>query len=305
MTRKTGLLYGVGAYVWWGLSPGYFPLLLPAGALEVLGHRIMWTAVLMVAVLMLIGRLGDLRTLTGRTWLQLLAASVLISVNWGTYIFAATHGHVVDAALGYFITPLVSVALGVVVLRERIGRWQLMALALAAAAVVVLSVAVGGPPIIALTLAASFGTYGLVKRVVDADPRVSVAVESLLALPAAGGYLIALQVLGTAHFVNLGAWHALLMVLAGPVTAIPLLLFAAAAQRLPLVTLGLLFYLNPGLQMAWGVLVGHEPMPTARWIGFGLIWAALVVLTIDAIRQRAVESTDEAVDFVVPESSCR
>jgi chloramphenicol-sensitive protein RarD len=300
---RSGLLYGVGAFVWWGLSPGYFPLLVPAGALEVLAHRIIWTAVLMVVVLVFIRRLGDLRRLNRRTWLQLLAASALISVNWGTYIYAATHGHVVDAALGYFINPLVSVALGVVVLRERIGRWQLVALALAAVAVVVLTAEVGGPPVIALTLATSFGVYGLVKKIVDADPRVSVAVESLLALPLAGGYLVALQVLGAAHFVNLGAWHMVLMLLAGPVTAIPLLLFAAAAQRLPLVTLGLLFYLNPGLQMAWGVLIGHEPMPAARWIGFSLIWLALVVLTVDALRQRVEESVDETVDLVESQSS--
>ena len=305
MTPKSGLLYGVGAYVWWGLSPGYFPLLLPAGALEVLAHRIVWTAVLMVAVLIAVRRLADLRRLSRRTWLQLTAASALISINWGTFIYAATHGHVVDAALGYYINPLVSVALGVFVLRERIGRWQLAALVIAAGAVVVLTAEVGAPPLIALTLAASFGVYGLVKRVVAADPRVSVAVESLLALPLAGGYLVALHILGAAHFVNLGAGHAVLMLLAGPVTAIPLLLFAAAAQRLPLVTLGLLFYLNPGLQLVWGVAVGHEPMPVGRWIGFALIWTALVILTIDALRNRPAESVPGGVDAATPESSSR
>jgi len=194
VTRNAGLLYGVGAYLWWGLSPGYFPLLLPAGALEVLAHRIVWTAVLMVVVLVVVRRFGDLRRRSRRTWLQLLSASALISVNCGTYIHAA-------------------------VLRERIGRWQLLALALAAVAVVVLTAERGGPPIIALTLATSFAVYGLVKRVVDADPRVSVAVESLLALPVAGGYLVALQVLGTAQFVGLGGGHTVLMLLAGPGSA--------------------------------------------------------------------------------------
>jgi chloramphenicol-sensitive protein RarD len=310
-TRRSGLLYGAGAYVWWGLCPGFFPLLLPAGPLEVLAHRYLWTAVFLLIVLAFARRLGDLRRLSRRTWLLLVAASALIGVNWGTYIFAVTHGHVIDAALGYFINPLVSVALGVVILRERIRRLQLVALAVAVAAVVVLTAEVGGPPIIALALATSFGVYGLVKKVVTADPRVTVAVESVVALPVVGGYLIALQVLGQAHFVGLGGGHALLMVLAGPVTAIPLLFFAAAAQRMPLITLGLLQYLNPGLQMAWGVLIGHEAMPVARCVGFALIWAALAVLTIDALRLRRsggpaeAESADENVDWTESESSSR
>lgn len=284
--RRAGLACGVGAYVWWGLCPGFFPLLLPAGSLEVLAHRYVWTAVFLVLVLLAARRLGDLRRLSRRTWLLLAAASALIGINWGTYIFAVTHGHVVDAALGYFVNPLVSVALGVVILRERIRRLQLVALAIAVAAVAVLTAQLGGLPVIALALATSFGVYGLVKKVVSADPPISVAVESLLALPLAGGYLVVLQVIHHAHFVGLGAGHTTLMVLAGPVTAIPLLLFAAAAQRLPLITLGLLQYLNPGLQMAWGVFVGHEPMPMARWVGFALIWGALAVLTLDGLRRR-------------------
>jgi chloramphenicol-sensitive protein RarD len=285
-----------------GIVPRVFPLLLPAGSVEVLAHRYVWTAVFLVVVLIVARRLGDLRRLSGRTWLLLAAASTLIGINWGTYIFAVTHGHVVDAALGYFINPLVSVALGVFILRERIRRLQLVALAGAVAAVAVLTAQVGGLPVIALVLATSFGVYGLVKKVVAADPRVSVAVESLLALPIVGGYLIALQIAGDAHFIGLGAGHAALMVLAGPVTAIPLLLFAAAAQRLPLITLGLLQYLNPGLQMAWGVFVGHEPMPTARWVGFALIWAALVVLTLDGLKRRAQETSDDDVDLLASKS---
>jgi chloramphenicol-sensitive protein RarD len=303
--RKPGLLYGAGAYIWWGLCPGFFPLLAPAGSIEVLAHRIVWSAVFLVLVLAVARRLGDLKRLTLRTWLQLLAASALISVNWGTYIYAVTHGHVIDAALGYFINPLVSVALGVLVFRERITRWQLLALAIAVAAVVVLTAEVGAPPYIAVVLAFSFGLYGLVKKVVQADPRVGVAVETLLALPVAGGYLITLEVLGHSHFGHNGAGHVLLLLLAGPVTAIPLLLFAAAAQRLPMVTLGLLFYLNPGLQMAWGVLVGHEPMPVGRWIGFALIWLALVVFTLDALRRKPAVKRPQSVDSAVSQSSSR
>lgn len=299
------MLFGVGAFTWWGLCPGYFPLLLPAGSLEVLAHRIVWSAVCLALVLLVARRFGDLRRLSGRTWLQLLAASALVSANWGTYIYAATHGHVVDAALGYFINPLLTVALGVLALRERISRWQLAALAIAVVAVGVLTIGVGGPPYIAIALATTFALYGLVKKVVAADPRVSVAVETFLALPLAGGYLIALQVLGQAHFVEHGTVHAVLLLLAGPVTAVPLLLFAAAAQRLPLVTMGLLFYLNPALQMAWGVLIGHEPMPVTRWVGFGLIWLALAVMTVGTLRKKSRSEFLEGVDSAAAGSSSR
>ncbi len=302
---RSGLLYGAGAYIWWGLCPGFFLLLLPAGAPEVLAHRIVWSALLLLLVLAVARRLGDLRRLPRRTWLQLLGAAVLISVNWGTYIFAVTTGHVVDAALGYFINPLVSVLLGVLVFRERINRWQAAALVLALVAVVILTVELGAPPYIAVVLALSFGVYGLIKKVVRADPRVSVAVETLLALPFAAGYVIMLEVLGQGNFLNHGTWHALLLLLAGPVTAVPLLLFAAAAQRLPMVTLGLLFYLNPGLQMAWGVLIGHEPMPVGRWIGFALIWVALVIMTVGALRKKPAEFRADFVDQAETESSSR
>ncbi len=166
------MLYGAGAYIWWGLCPGFFLLLLPAGAPEVLAHRIVWSALFLLLVLAVARRLGDLRRLTLRTWLQLLAASVLIAINWGTYIYAVTTGHVVDAALGYFINPLVSVLLGVLVFRERINRWQATALVLALIAVAILTAELGAPPYIAVILALSFGVYGLVKKVVQADPRV-------------------------------------------------------------------------------------------------------------------------------------
>jgi chloramphenicol-sensitive protein RarD len=303
--RRSGVLFGVGAFAWWGLCPGFFPLLLPAGSLEVLAHRIVWSAICLLLVLVVARRLGDLRRLSGRAWLLLAAASALISVNWGVYIYAATHGHVVDAALGYFINPLVTVAIGVLVFRERIGRWQLVALALAVVAVVVLTAEVGTPPYIAVALAATFALYGLVKKVVVADPRVSVAVETLLALPLAGGYLITLQVLGQGHFAGYGTGHAILLTLAGPVTAVPLLLFAAGAQRLPLITMGLLFYLNPALQMAWGVLVGHEPMPVGRWVGFALIWVALGVMTVGSFRRKSVDEIPRDVESAAPGSPSR
>jgi chloramphenicol-sensitive protein RarD len=303
--KSGGLLYGVGAYAMWGLFPAFFPLLKPAGAVEVLAHRIVWTFVLMAVVIAVVRRLGDIRAITARTWILLVCASALIAANWGIYIYAVNNGHVVDAALGYFINPLVSVVLGLLVFRERLNRTQVIAVAVAVVAVAVLTVEAGVLPVIGLGLALSFGLYGAVKKVVPTDPRVSVGVEAAVAAPVAIAYLAVLQITGHAQFANHGAGHIALMILSGPVTALPLLLFAAAAQRVPLVTLGLVFYLTPAMQMSWGVLIGHEPMPAARWLGFALIWLALVVFTVDAVRRKLGRRIPESVDLVGPESSSR
>jgi chloramphenicol-sensitive protein RarD len=273
----------------WGLFPAFFPLLKPAGAFEILAHRIVWCFVLMVVVVAAVRRLGDLRAITPRTWLLLTIASALISVNWVIYIYAVNNGHVVDAALGYFINPLVTVALGLVVFRERLNFAQCAALVIAIGAVAVLTVEVGALPVIGLGLALSFGLYGAVKKVVPTDPRVSVGVEAAIATPFALVFLVLLQLRAEATFTEHGGGHIVLMLMAGVLTALPLLFFAAAAQRLPMVTLGLLFYLTPAMQLTWGVLVGHEPMPPARWFGFGLIWLALAVFTVDALVRARVD----------------
>lgn len=265
------------------MFPVFFPLLQPATAPEVLAHRMVWTVVFMAVVLIAVGRVSDLRLINGRTWLLLACASILISINWFIFVYAVNNGHVVDAALGYFINPLVSVLFGVVIFGERLNRAQSAAVLIALAAIIVLSVEVDATPLIGIGLALSFGLYGVVKKVVTTDPRVSVAVEAGIAAPLAVAFLVVLQANGHGQFTNHGPGHAALVVLSGPLTAIPLLMFAAAAQRLPLVTLGLLTYLNPALQMTWGILVRHEPMPPARWIGFGLIWVALVVFSADAV----------------------
>lgn len=277
-----GLLYGLGAYGSWGVFPAFFPLLKPAGPTEILAHRVLWTVLLMGAVLAFGRRWGDIRRISARTWLLLACASALISTNWLIYIYAVNSGHVVDAALGYFINPLVSVLLGAAIFAERLNRVQGVAVAIAAAAVVLLATGMGGSPVIALGLALSFALYGAVKKVVPVDPRVSVAMETAIAAPFALGYLVMLQHSGHSQFANHGAGHVALMLLCGPVTAIPLLFFAAAAQRLPLVTIGLLQYLTPSMQMTWGLVVGNEPMSATRWAGFGLIWLALAVFTVDA-----------------------
>ncbi|WP_099037532.1 EamA family transporter RarD [Mycobacterium neglectum] len=286
--RTSGLLFGIGAYAMWGVFPAFFPLLKPAGAVEVLAHRIVWTCLLMVVVIAAARRLRDIRAITPRVWLLLVCASALISVNWGIYIYAVNNGHVVDAALGYFINPLVTVALGLLVFRERLNRAQFTALAIALVAVLVFTVEVGAPPVIGIGLALSFALYGAVKKVVPTDPRVSVGVEAAVAAPFALAYIAVLEGGGPGTFTDFGAGHIALLVLSGAITALPLLLFAAAAQRLPLVTMGLLFYLTPAMQLTWGVFVGHEPMPPARWLGFALIWLALMVFSADALwRARA------------------
>ncbi|MGN7132997.1 EamA family transporter RarD [Rhodococcoides corynebacterioides] len=284
-TTTVGTAAGVSAYGLWGLFPAYFGLLSFAGALEVLAHRIVWTLVLMTVVMAVLGRLGTLRGLSLRAWAVVASASAFIAINWGTYIYAVSSGRVVEAALGYFVNPLVSVLLGVVIFRERLARSQIAALVLAAIAVVVLTVDYGRPPIIALTLALSFACYGVMKKIVPLEPTTSLTAEGLVAAPVAVVFLVWLGVSGGVGAFSEGPWHAALLLTAGPVTAVPLLLFGVAAQKIPLVTLGLLQYLTPGLQMAWGVLVLHEDMPASRWVGFALIWCALVVFTVGSIRR--------------------
>ena len=305
--RTSGLLYGIGAYAMWGVFPAFFPLLMPASALEVLSHRIVWTCVLMVFVIAVARRLRDIRAITPRVWLLLVCASALISINWGIYIYAVNNGHVVDAALGYFINPLVTVVLGLLIFRERLNRAQLIALVIAVVAVVVLTVEVGAPPFIGLGLALSFGLYGAVKKVVPTDPRVSVGVEAAVAAPLALAYIVVLERGGPGTFTDFGPGHIALLILSGIVTALPLLLFAAAAQRVPLVTMGLLFYLTPAMQLTWGVLVAHEPMPPARWLGFALIWLALLVFSVDALwRSRTPPRPENDLEGrETPDSSAR
>ncbi|WP_433265966.1 EamA family transporter RarD [Actinosynnema sp. CS-041913] len=279
-----GVAFGVGAYVIWGIVPAYWPLLAPAGAVEILAHRIAWSLLVMVLITAVLGRWAGLRTLSRRGWLMVTGASVLIAVNWGVYIHAVNTGHVVESALGYFINPLVSVLLGVVVLREKLRGAQFAAIAIAVVAVVVLAVDYGRLPWISLTLACSFGLYGLLKKTVPLDATASLTAESIVLAPIAVGYLLWLGPAGT--FLDHGAGHALILASAGVVTAIPLMLFGAGARRIPLITMGMLQYLAPILQFSWGVFVKHEPMPPSRWFGFALVWAALVVFTVDALRSR-------------------
>jgi chloramphenicol-sensitive protein RarD len=293
---RRGLLFGVAAYALWGLFPLYWPLLEPAGAVEILAHRVVWS-MLTMAVIVVAGRqLPAVRAIfADRRALGLLTvAAVVIAVNWGTYIWGVNNGRVVETSLGYFINPLVTVLMGVVVLKERLRRWQWVAIGIAAAAVVGLTVEYGHPPWVALTLAFSFGTYGLAKKQAGVDAVESLTFETLVLVPIALGYLIWLG--GSGNFVGHGVGHGLLLASLGIVTAIPLLCFGAAAIRVPMTTLGLLQYLAPLLQFLLGVTVLDEHMSPMRWAGFGLVWVALVMFTVEAgqYRRRQARLVTEA-----------
>ncbi|GAA4725469.1 EamA family transporter RarD [Isoptericola chiayiensis] len=285
---RWGLPLGLGAFLLWGAMPLFFPLLEPAGALEIIAHRIVWSLVFCLVLLAATRSLeAFVAVLRNPRALGLFAiASALIIVNWTTYVYAVLTGHVLDAALGYFINPLLTVLLGIVVLRERLRPAQWVALGLGAAAVVVISTGVGGLPWISLVLAGAFGLYSLVKnrvgRGVDALP--GLAAETAVATPFALAFLGWLAVTGAGTFSIQGTGHALLLMACGVVTGLPLLLFSAAARRLPLSVVGMLQYLTPVLQFLLGLLVFDEHMPTTRWVGFALVWVALVVLTVDATR---------------------
>ncbi|GAA2720615.1 EamA family transporter RarD [Actinocorallia aurantiaca] len=288
-------MYGFAAYAIWGLFPLYFPLLKPAGADEVLAHRVIWTLVSMGLLLAVTRGWSWIRRMTRRQWLLLTVAATVIAVNWGTYIVAVNSGHTIEASLGYFINPLITVLIGVVLLRERLRPWQWGALAVGAAAVVVLTVDYGRPPWIALVLALTFGTYGLMKKSAAMPSAESLAVEgAVLALPALG-LMIWIQTQDTAAFGHAGTGNVLLILSLGVVTAVPLMLFNASAQRLPLTSLGLLQYVAPVLQFLVGLLIQHEAMPTSRWMGFTLVWVALSVLTWDALRTARRVRTEEPV----------
>ncbi|HET7664647.1 MAG TPA: EamA family transporter RarD [Mycobacterium sp.] len=281
--RSAGWLSGTAAYAIWGMFPAFFGLLSFAAPLDILAHRVTWTLVLMAVVLAATGRLGGFGGHNRRTWLLLGAGALSISINWGTYIYAVASGQVAQAALGYFINPLVTVLLGVVVFRERVNRWGICAMVLAAAAVAVITVGYGHPPLIALTLAASFATYGAIKKVVPLEPQVSLSAETALVAPLAIGYLAFTAVAQHHVATSLTGTQLALLVASGPMTAIPLLLFGLAAQRLPVVTMGLLQYVTPILQFLWAVLVRHEDMTPTAWVGFVLVWSALLVFSTDAL----------------------
>ena len=282
---RRGLLFGFGSYFLWGLFPLYFRLLSRSSAFEIVAYRIVCSLVFCVLVITVVrGWRGLNRVLKNRRAVMVLAgAGLLVSANWTLYVWGVNNGHAIDASLGYFINPLMSAALGVIVLGEKMRRAQWVAFAVSAAAVIVLVVGYGSVPWVALGLATSFALYGLMKKQVGAGvPALpGLAIETSAAAPFALGYLIWLGAVG-ANTVHLDG-YALLISLAGPVTAIPLLLFASASVRVPLSTMGILQYVAPILQFLTGWLIIGEQMPPARWLGFGIIWVAVLIFVVDAL----------------------
>lgn len=278
------------AYLLWGLFPAFFPLLEPAAPVEIIGHRIVWTAMAMTMVLSFTkSGWSELRQATKRTWLWVCLASVLVTANWLVYVIAVNSGHVADAALGYFINPLVSVLLGIVFLSERLRPLQITSISIASIAVVMLSIISGQPPVLALLLAFSFGLYGLVKKRVPLSSASSLTAETIVITPVALGYLIFLEVNNTGTFGHGGLGHSVLLMMAGVVTATPLLLFGMAAKRIQLSTIGMLQYITPTMQMLWAVFVMRETIEPIRWLAFVIIWVAVILYFIDLFRFRSAQ----------------
>lgn len=286
--HRRGLLAGVGAYALWGLFPLYFHALEPASAWEVLAHRVVWSFALVATVLAARGQwrlVTDLRRQPARS-ARIVGAGLLLSLNWLTYVWAVSVDRVIDASLGYFINPIITVLAGVVVLGETVRPLQRVAVGLGAVAVVVLSVGYGEVPWIALVLATTFAGYGLLKKQVHLPTVASLAAETVAIAPLAVAGLGWAVLSGRSAFVHHGdGWLDVRLVALGVVTAVPLLLFGSATRRIPLVLIGLLQYLTPFGQLLLGWWWFGEAMPAERWAGFGLIWVALGVLTADAFRR--------------------
>lgn len=300
---RAGLLYGLGAYGFWGLIPLYFRQLTHVPAPELLAQRVLWSMVLMALLTTALRRWADVRRCLRVPSIRrtLLLTTTLIAVNWFVYIHGVVTQRVTETSLGYFIAPLASAGLGVVVLRERLRGLQVISLALAAVGVAVLTGATGEFPWIALTLATSFSLYGLFRKTVAADSLTGLTVETVLLVPVALGYIVWREANGIATFGHLDRETDLWMVAGGAITVGPLYCFGRAARGLRLTTLGLLQYISPTVQLALAVAVLHEPFDTDRLAGFALIWAALLAYTFDAIWTAHRRRADERVAVPIPD----
>ena len=284
-----GILYGIGAYALWGFFPIYWKLLHHVPALQVIGHRIVWSLILLVIVLLINGQWQDFRVnaIAPRTLRIYTIAGVLLAVNWLVYVWGVNAGFIVETSLGYFINPLLSVLLGVIVLRERLRPAQWIPIGVAAVGVIYLTVVYGSLPWIALTLAFTFGFYGLVKKIAPLSSLYGLTVETGVLLLPAIAYLVFSEINGTGAFLHTGLTSDLLMVGAGFVTTIPLLMFASAAKQIPLSFIGVLQYIAPTLQFLIGVFIYKEPFDQSHLIGFSLVWVALIIFWVEnLIHQR-------------------
>jgi chloramphenicol-sensitive protein RarD len=285
--QRSGVFFAVGAYGLWGIIPAYFLLLAPAGGVEIVAWRILFSLVFCVILLTVTRTWRAFVTVLRKPRLVMAMglAGVLIYANWQIYVLAVLDGKIVETALGYFINPIVTVLLGVFLLRERLRPLQWVAVGVSVVAILVLAIGHGTIPWVALALACSFGLYGLIKKRagVSVDAITGLTLETLWLVPVASVILVMVGATSGIVLGTQGAGHTALLLAAGVVTAVPLLLFAAAARRLSLVGLGLIQYLAPVLQFLFGVFVMHEAMPAERWVGFALVWVALIILTIDLV----------------------
>ena len=294
--QTLGIVYGIAAYGSWGFFPIYLKATAQAPVLEVLCHRVFWALVLLLALTWHQGQLGEVaRALRQRRVLAVLSVStVMIAINWLVYIFSVVHNRLLESSLGYYINPLVNVLLGVLFLREKLPPLVRVAVAIAAAGVLWLGICVGRAPWISLAVAFSFGVYGLLRKVVPVGPLIGLTVETLLLLPFVSAYLVVMVATGRAAFLSGNHTLDALLVMAGPVTAVPLLMFAAAARRLPLSTLGFLQYLSPTLQFLLAVVVYGELFDRAKLAAFACIWTALALFAFHSVRLREPEPVVDA-----------
>ena len=286
--QGSGTFAAAAAYFIWGLFPLYWSLLGHVPTVQVLAHRAAWCALSVWLYLAVLGQGRWWRGLQPRVLGMLTATALLISVNWGVYVYGVNSGHVLETSLGYFISPLLAVLLGVALLRERLGMLQWAAVAIAASGVAYLTVSLGAPPWIALLLAGSFGLYGLIRKLAEVDAIRGLAVESCLVLPVAIAYLAWCERQGTAAFLHRTPLTDALLIAGGAVTAVPLVLFTYGARRVPMSTLGFLQYLAPTVQFLLGVFVFHEAFGPAQLVAFGCIWFALALVMADGVRRWAI-----------------
>jgi chloramphenicol-sensitive protein RarD len=274
-----GILNGIAAYALWGFFPIYWKLLHRVPALQVIGHRISWSFVLLIVFILLTRQWKDFQStaLTSKTLGIYSIASVLLTVNWLMYVWGVNAGFIVETSLGYFINPLLSVLLGVIFLRERLRPVQWIPVALAATGVIYLTVAYGRLPWIALTLAFTFGFYGFVKKLAPLGSLYGLTLETGIVFPFAWIYLAFVEFTNRGAFLHDGALIDALLIGAGLVTTIPLLMFASAAKQIPLTVVGILQYIAPTLQFLIGIFLYHEPFDQSRLVGFGLVWLALII----------------------------
>ena len=282
---RTGLIYGISSYTLWGLFPLYWPLLKPATPIEMVSHRAVWSLVFCLIVLAISNQLKSTFALAikpGVFW-RLTLAAVLISINWTTYIWAVNHEQIVQASLGYYMQPILLVLMGIIAFKEEMRKIQWISFLVATVGVIILTIDYGRPPLVSFALAFSWSSYSFVKKKINLGSLEGLAIETLISSVFYGAYLIWIGQRGEGQFGH-GVGLTALLIGAGLVTAIPLLLFNGATLRIPFTTMGLLQYLTPTIQFMLAVFLRHEPMPSARWLGFVFIWIALITLGYDLIK---------------------